>query len=886
MVPPPIRIDELLGSLDSAGCPPILLILDDLHEIAGSPAEVAFGRFLEFRPRPIRVIAGSRRPPTINISRLRVSGELREFGADDLRFRSWEVEDLFVGIFGQPLSPESAAALTRRTGGWAAALQLFHLATHGRSATERAKAVADLDGRSRLIRSYLTHNVVAELAPATRDFLVRTCTLGTLTGDLCDALLDRTGSETMLDELAERQLFTSSDDDGRTYRYHEVLRAHLELMLVDLLGSAGARRWYERSAVLLETAGERAAAVRAFARAENWSAVARLIGREGVSGDPDFVLPPGMWSSDPWLARAEGRRLVRAGALTAAALAFREAETLLDDPDFTERCRLDRTLIQLWIPGGRPADAVPTAGPQPVAVRHWSVRIRDSLRRLAEPGVAPQDRPPHHRFEAAVTALLGGHLDRSDDAFRGLAEDPGADAALKLLARLPAAVLQLCRGADVRAELAALAADADAGGVVWVARQARGLHEAVLAGSGGPDWRLVACRSLAAEAAAAGDLWGAALLRLAAGVAGHFVSCADADADLAEAAGRFTALDAAVPALWARALQQLHQALTDSGTFTAGAAHRVADHAWMLGVPGAQAIALSAVAVAGGLGAADAGRLADSIASSTGITGLLRGFLTASAAAVLALAEPAGIHRQRPDDTECLIQINCLGGFVLTVQGRRVDLAALRPRSRALLRLLALSAGSDIHRETLIASLWPDADLTTGTRRLQVAVSSIRQALESAGLTGSELVRRHGDAYRLALPPGCRTDVAQFEELLRTAETADRRGDPEAAIDAWESALALYQADVLPEDGPAEGVVQIRERLRWAATNAAIALSRRLAERGLEPRAIRAAQRATELDDQDEKAWRQLGSLYESMGEPEAARLAGERLAGASARLV
>ena len=52
------------------------LIIDDLHEITGTPAERALESFLSLRPRKIRVILGSRRPPRINTSRMLVSGEL------------------------------------------------------------------------------------------------------------------------------------------------------------------------------------------------------------------------------------------------------------------------------------------------------------------------------------------------------------------------------------------------------------------------------------------------------------------------------------------------------------------------------------------------------------------------------------------------------------------------------------------------------------------------------------------------------------------------------------------------------------------------------------------------------------------------------------------
>ena len=92
---------------------------------------------------------------------------------------------------------------------------LFHLSTSGKSAVERERAVADLGGRSRLLRSYLTRNVLDELDPERREFLLATCTLGTLTGPLCDALLEREGSAAVLEELASRQFFTTLDDNGR-----------------------------------------------------------------------------------------------------------------------------------------------------------------------------------------------------------------------------------------------------------------------------------------------------------------------------------------------------------------------------------------------------------------------------------------------------------------------------------------------------------------------------------------------------------------------------------------------------------------------------------------------------------------------------------------------
>ncbi len=217
-------VDALVVALESIENLSGHLVVDDLHEIAGSRAERALERFVSLRPRGVRILLGSRRPPALNTSRLLVSGELYQFDAEDLRFRSWEVEELFRVVYDRPLSPEAAAALTRRTGGWAAGLQLFHLATQAMSRSERERAVEELSGRSRLIRSYLARNVLEGLPVERRRFLLRTCTLSVLTGELCDELLGTTGSALVLDELERLQFFTTSMDGGVTYRYTRCCR--------------------------------------------------------------------------------------------------------------------------------------------------------------------------------------------------------------------------------------------------------------------------------------------------------------------------------------------------------------------------------------------------------------------------------------------------------------------------------------------------------------------------------------------------------------------------------------------------------------------------------------------------------------------------------------
>ena len=228
-------VDEIAAALGERR-EPVGLALDDLHTIHGSPAESAVSRLARYFPRQCVLLIASRREPGFDLSRLRLAGDLVEIDSDALRFRTWEVEQLFRDVYDSPLPPVELAELARRTDGWAAGLQLFHLATAGKSPAVRKATLHALATRSRLVREYLTRNVLEDLPDELASFLLDTCVLTLLTPDVCDALRGTTGSGALLAELDRRQIFTTALDDCGTYRYHDVLRSHLQGILVEAAG--------------------------------------------------------------------------------------------------------------------------------------------------------------------------------------------------------------------------------------------------------------------------------------------------------------------------------------------------------------------------------------------------------------------------------------------------------------------------------------------------------------------------------------------------------------------------------------------------------------------------------------------------------------------------
>jgi SARP family transcriptional regulator, regulator of embCAB operon len=209
--------------------------------------------------------------------------------------------------------------------------------------------------------------------------------------------------------------------------------------------------------------------------------------------------------------------------------------------------------------------------------------------------------------------------------------------------------------------------------------------------------------------------------------------------------------------------------------------------------------------------------------------------------------------------------------------GAPVDLSPLRPRVRSVLQYLALHADAYVHRDVLAAVLWPESDLETGRRGVQVAVSALRSLLQPGQPRQSTLLPRRGDAYALALAGHGSSDVVEFDAQLVRAPRARATGDTGTAVAAWREVARLYRGELLLEQGNAEWVVAERDRLRLAAADALDALGTHLIEADdlVETdgvmEGVAALRRALELDPFRDGTWRTLAETHEAFGDRSAA---------------
>jgi DNA-binding SARP family transcriptional activator len=812
----PITAASLIDRLDTATTPPMLLVIDDVHELIGGSAEAQLTELLRWRPPGLKIALGTRRQPAVNTPRLLVSGELAELNPEALRFRSWEVEELFRRVYRQPLSPEAAATLTRHTGGWAAGLKLFQLSTAGKPPAERERAVTELGGRSKLLRSYLTRTVLDELDPERREFLLLTSTLGTLTGSLCDALLNRRASAAILEDLASEQFFTVASEDGKSYRYHQVMQTHLEGLLVDELGAGPAMDVYANSAQLLEANGRLTDAARAYALAEDYASVARLVqcaGKDLVLGRAASSAP----NDDPWLVLARARQLQRMGELERSVATFREAETLLMDADFRHRCVEERAAVALWLPDGGQGPVLPLMGR---TVRSIAEVVRRATIRLNSPGPTPL--PP---LAEALRLMLAGDPTQARTL---LASVRSASAAERLVTELATLVAEVADGSgfDVVNRLEQIVLGADFEDQHWLARLARGLQASALLSADFENWRAESCALLVDECRRGGDDWGAMLLSICLGASLATRGDPAAEERLRQAVALATKLNARVIEAWV-------------DTLSAAVARARGESDGPARVERARARSKAA-----GLYRAD-----------TLVERLLLQARNRSAPEVVNEATP--------------LRLRCFGAFAIELTGVPVTLPPLRPLPRNLLLLLAMHHGQYVHREVLIDLLWPDVSVEAATHRLHAAASSVRSCLARASLDQAEL-RRSGGAYQLHLGETL-FDVAEFELALRESARYEAAGNPVAALSWARTALELYRGDLLPEAGPSEWIVQERDRLKHGAAAAAYSvgsLTLRLHSPG---DALPALHRAIELDPLRDSAWALLATTQAVMGDVSAA---------------
>jgi len=868
---------------------PILVVLDDAHELAGARAALSWAAALiEATPESVRFVIAARGESPFGPARFARLGE-RALSREDLAFSAAEARRLLERL---RVPRPRRAALAAVHGGWVTGLVAGARATDASGSEWSQLASRELDA----------------LAPKLRHDLLIASGLDELDPEALAAALSHDRSRNLLEAVRRRGLYLDTGRDG-VPRFHplflDVLRDRAARELPASVRRATlarvARHWRRlgqpvRAVTALAAAGDGATAVAAFER----------IWRDGDASIREMLGP----AAERWLERGEPQAAAASPAVLLAA-----ARQDADGGRFDRATARLRAAANGWLDARHPVEAARAYGVLSVVANQtvqFAPAIRDGLDLLSRLRAVPRghaergDMNERRAGSAMIRARVGSlRLHAGDPA--GARAD--LDAALRALAARPRGVeyadaevsratleftagrwepylvrarraLAVYRQAGYWARAHALLVNMAEGYIYLGEEPAARIHldeaAALFDRSGGFARRALLEISRARSFSEEGSMPAAARAfraarREVARASTPFYACmldvwegvferrrgrlARAGRLLARAEAGLAALESPSWRNVARLECALVRGLEGHGIDALAALADCVRVSHRLGDRKEEArVLLFTARVAQHMGRPHAAplRAALRLLDREHYRVLLRKErdvavpLGVEAATARPFAHvPAVRHNTSTQAQPSRVRITLLGRFALEVDGAARPIA--RTAARQLVALLALRPGRPERREALAERLWPQADPAASRNRFDVALNAARQALEPrVGARGPFTVVR-GEHGMIWLDGAIECDVLRFETLATQAER-------EGTLAGWQRAAAVYVGGLLPEWMDAEWAEDARARLRARFARVLLSAARAALSRKDFTAALAWAERALAEDALDEAA--------------------------------
>jgi LuxR family transcriptional regulator, maltose regulon positive regulatory protein len=209
---------------------PLYLILDDVHVITNTAIHTLIGFILDHIPPKFHLFLLTRHDPDIPLHRYRARGQLTELRANDIRFTTEEITQLFNSTLRLRLTSEQIAILEQKTEGWVAGLQMAALSLRSMVSTRSDgnrvdNFVQSFAGTDAYIIDYLMEEVLSRLDDETRNALMILSLFDDFCGDVLNAVADMDNGDTLLQRLLHDNLYVFPlDNERRWFRFHHLFR--------------------------------------------------------------------------------------------------------------------------------------------------------------------------------------------------------------------------------------------------------------------------------------------------------------------------------------------------------------------------------------------------------------------------------------------------------------------------------------------------------------------------------------------------------------------------------------------------------------------------------------------------------------------------------------
>ena len=246
----------------------IVLFLDDLHFVEDTEVLEIAAWLVNYAPRTVQYVIGTRDKEPLRLSGLRVRRQLLELSQRELQFNSDEAAQFCTNRLGRDLSTQDLQCLMLKTEGWPAALELVTLVLA--DLPDPGPFIERFAGTDSGLVAYLCEVVLSRMDERTRTSVFRVSMFDRFCAPLAQAVCETDNGEELLRALRARNLFLIPlDECGVWVRFHHLVGESFRERY-RRTSPVEARECLQRGAQWMHANGLVEEAVNCMIRAQDW----------------------------------------------------------------------------------------------------------------------------------------------------------------------------------------------------------------------------------------------------------------------------------------------------------------------------------------------------------------------------------------------------------------------------------------------------------------------------------------------------------------------------------------------------------------------------------------------------------------------------------------
>ena len=218
-------LNELSHSKDN-----IYVFLDDFHRITEPSILDTINQLVTYAPENFHILIASRTVPDLPLVNLSIQDKVFTVEAGLLRFQIDEAKSFFDIRTDRHSAGDGAQQLCEFIDGWVAGLQLASISMN--KGIDIGQYINSHKALTDELAEFFAQNILLNLSQETGRFLETTSILSRFNADLCNAILERDDSESILHELEQDNIFILPlAGELKWYKYHQLFSDFLNSRL-------------------------------------------------------------------------------------------------------------------------------------------------------------------------------------------------------------------------------------------------------------------------------------------------------------------------------------------------------------------------------------------------------------------------------------------------------------------------------------------------------------------------------------------------------------------------------------------------------------------------------------------------------------------------------